>query len=1091
MEEESARRPSFWTPSERPPYLHLKMRGLLDGMSKATYEEQLRIPGTIDFTKCGTFAYEFTKGGAKKYRTYPYQLLRNAIYGGDINYVHEAYFPGRPVKPFFDIDYKLGEDDQMVTEQDVVKYIRDFCRHLAETCGFSADQADWRFMETLHERKFSLHAVCNDGQHFADANAQLRFMRERDVDFEKFYIDTKVYAEAGSSLRMLGSAHFDNQDVCQLRGVHNTEVTMPILFECLAQAIPPGSRLIEVAPVARRGPARRFNGDYAHCINPVLELMRELGNPDVRASAIGYDKELDRVCFDLDNCTRCRFQNHEASIQRCFVNPSNMVCLKKCQGCDCADELFGLTPDARRFMKQRNYLNFIRLHGLCRVDMFLFHETPGQRTYGCYDLTPEEFWAKQRRPASCRCVFCQDPNMALPPDFCEFDPARDGGSLMSVEFFNFLRSYARESAEGEMAGYISLFVTHNTETGTIYFRGTKGVISVAKEWITAELGKFKRYHYEWKGKQGEKYEARSEKAFYPAYFVGTAHFKPIQYTSTGAFSLTRDSPLNLCPPKAVDTNAAIRDWVGQTPANRDCIKAVWATLLEMVCEYEPRGNMHNIKCRQQFQRWFMECGFKVGIPTNIMMLLMSDEGGIGKSTIPTLLARILGALLYCEPGSCEMFFKTQFNSNTNGFVNFDEIVCYGDLVEKIKQAITAKFIRLEEKFKKPYMADNARNIYASTNAKTFAPINENGFERRIVVHKILPRKVLEEKGLFKYRCLHCERRRDLDGEELACKHDFVDHKSWSDILYDGIINGDELRLAFVGYLAELYRSLAPTWNVSLQAGMICTRATADVQTQKQSVTAKVIDDFNARGYHWTPFLNPKLNTGQWHRSDDVVRLGQDVMPFWEEKVVFANLYQAIRDECVASGVKTIPTKETVIDELGSISMSRLQKPLQWADERCVHLVYSKANIQAVPMWENENKHTMCRVLDMGLAPWFKPDNAALPARKQLARSETFGSLPGGDSSNSFPEQDIPEDTRAVAEGASQRRKTVMALARMLEDEDANDGEEALLRKARKIREDDSAPLMAERDEDDEQEDDEEAEEAPFGIDEAMEGEEED
>ena len=78
MEEESAPCVSFWNASSRPPYLHRKMPGLLDGMSKATYEEQLRIPGAIDFTKCGSFAYEFTAGGAKKYRTYPYALLREA-----------------------------------------------------------------------------------------------------------------------------------------------------------------------------------------------------------------------------------------------------------------------------------------------------------------------------------------------------------------------------------------------------------------------------------------------------------------------------------------------------------------------------------------------------------------------------------------------------------------------------------------------------------------------------------------------------------------------------------------------------------------------------------------------------------------------------------------------------------------------------------------------------------------------------------------------------------------------------------------------------------------------------------------------------
>ncbi len=1100
MEEESPPRVFFWMPSGRAPYLHKQVPGLLDGQAKATYETLVRTPGAIDWTTSGAFAYEFTKGGAKKYRTYPLDVLLTSIRVGDINHVHEAFFPGMPVKPFFDIDRKLLEDE-ILTERDVLTYIRKFLRHLTKTCGFSEDESQWRFMETIHEKKFSLHAVLNDGCHFADANALFRYMVTAGVDFKKYHIDAGVYAAGGSSLRMLGSSHFGRDDVCFLRGVMNTRVTRQILHECLAQRVPEGSKLIEVAPSNYvRGPMRKFQGDYAQCINPVLDLMRELGNDDVRASAIGYDRELERVTFDLDNAPRCRFKNHEMSVQCCFVNPLNMVCLKKCRGCDCPDELFGLTQDAIRFMRQRNYLEFIRLHGLCRVDMFLFHDTPGQRTYGRYDLTPEEFWAKQRRPSSCRCVFCQTPDMELPPDFCEFDVAKDGGSLMSIEFFNFVRDFNRES-EALMAAYIALFVTHNTETGTIYFRGTKGVISVAKEWITAELAKYKRYHYEWKGPVKEKYEVKSEKPFYPGYFVGTAHFKPIQYTTTGCFELTRDSPLNLCPPKAIDTNAAIRAWQQASPADRECIKAVWMTLLEMVCEYEPRGNNHNIKCRQQFQRWFMEVCFRVGIPTNVMMLMMSDEGGIGKSTIPTIIARNLGALLYCEPGSCKMFFETQFNSNTNCFVNFDEIVCKGDLVEKVKQAITAKFIRLEEKFKKPFMADNARNIYASTNLKTFAPINENGFERRVVVHKILPKKVLEELGLFQYRCLHCEHQRDADGELIACKHDYVDHRSWSDLLYDGVINGDELRLPFFGYLAEMFREQSPTWTCSLQASMICTRATADIQNQKQSIVAKVIDEFNGRGFHWSPFLNPKINTESWHRAADIPRLGSAGMQTWEDKVVFGNLYQAIRAECIASGVQHIPTKETVIDDLTTLSMSRMQKPLVWTDEVCTLLTYTRqfetnnmgGRVLGAPAWENTGKTAMCRVLDMGQVPWFKPDNTALPARKQLARSETFGSMSLGESSNSLPEAP-PEDTNMVAEGAKERRKkrlTIVDIVHAVDDDAARDAEEFRLAKARKIQEDPDAEVMASKSDDEEDDEEEEAEEAPWGIDTAMEGEEED
>jgi hypothetical protein len=180
------------------------------------------------------------------------------------------------------------------------------------------------------------------------------------------------------------------------------------------------------------------------------------------------------------------------------------------------------------------------------------------------------------------------------------------------------------------------------------------------------------------------------------------------------------------------------------------------------------------------------------------------------------------------------------------------------------------------------------------------------------------------------------------------------------------------------------------------------------------------------------------------------------MPSWEDKVVFANLYQAIRDQCAASGVHHVPTKETVIDELTTISMSRLQKPLAWADERCTLLTWQKYGASPLPTWENQNKHAMCRVLDMGILPWFKPDPAALPARKQLARSESFGGF--NESSSSLPEsQPEPEDTRAVASGASARRKrlSIVEITKLADEEDALDGFEAEVCKVRKLGDDEN------------------------------------
>jgi len=1033
--------------------LHRKIPGRPDAAKKGTFYEEIQKPGAFNPQIDALCGVQINAAGALFYRVLPYAILLDAARAGQFQFVHEAFVPGRPFKPKLDIDREFLPGE-VWSIRDSELFCNRLIRHLCKKLGFDPNPDSWCILETIRPNKLSLHVVYNGGVHFADANAFLRFMMMHQIKLQKFNIDTAIYRASGSTLRAPCSTKFDEKLPVVFVGIPNNELTMPTFLRGFGQYVPFDSRLIEVegAPLVRVVEPSR----YDNLIQPVLAIVRDFGNPDVTASAIHFDEEAKLLTFDLDNCTRCKHVNHGSDCQRVSVNPATEVCIWVCRGADCADRRFALTEEKTRWLKLRDYIVWLDRHGLCRADMILFNTTPKMRTFGRYGMSPEEFFASIRT-ASCNCEFCQS-EASLPRDFVEFDPPEDGGPLINLRFFLWLRAEIRENYS-LLAKYLKLFVAYNTKSGTFYFRTNMGLESVTKHNLqSVELARFKMDTYKFVGKGDNRREVMVEKPFFP-YFLGMPEFSSITDINEGYFVLCRDAPLNMLPPTDIDVNDCLLRWRAAPGPIVELIMALWGTILDLLCVYEPREHDRKIAAKRYLQRWFHEIIFCVGKPTKIMVLTMSDEGGIFKSTVANLVRSAIGSENYHEPSSFSALVNGAFNSGTNRFINLDEISFRGnahqvaDLIERLKQGITQDWIHVNPKYVKSYMAANIRNYYGSTNDKYFPAVNANGFERRMFILKLLSKAKLVADGLFDFRCKHCQVNHNEDGDEIFCSHSFTSFDEFIGLVYEGIIRDGPLKELFFGYQYALYRELRVGYLESLQASMVCTRATADMQLQVATRTQKIFQEFLDRGFHCSPSVSPKLKTTWLWRSEDTIRLGNIYeKPIWEKLVPVNTLYSVVVDLCVANGTPA-PTKDIFLLELESLSMSWMQKPLTFVMENCDRLEFDRHNAGAAASWLNSGTTITARVIDMGDVPWQRIGDIVPPPRKNLDRSQSFRAEISASMGEMAPDSDPPSraDTNFyVDRAAGRKRTTIMDLADALREEDARDEFDAQVHKSRRI-----------------------------------------
>lgn len=1001
-------------------FFHKAMPGLGRPIARGPYQ-RLVAEKPIDRFVDAPLVLDTNAYGAKAYRTLPYRTTFESLKRNEVQYANCVWLPGHPVKLVVDCDAKKI-DIPRLNPWDVVDF-------LAERLGASPDHDKWRVLWTPRTDDWSYHLICDNNTHYSSVEAIKQHLLENAsiAELAAHGIDMKIYA-TWKSLRVFGCSKFEDWQLHPIprskwvNGPTLAEMTFEQYLTCIPTYVGPYSVLTgprNVAVAVRRPNFDNFN-QYPH-MREILSFFEDIGNDVVEPSAFDNTVGPHMLKFDLDDCHQCPVALHrDQGTIYCVVNTQTDVCRVFCRKSDCAEYSFGVTPKAVRFEAQRKYMNWLDKHGLCRADMILFHTTPGMRSFGKYGLTPEQFF-KDIREANCDCSFCKNPHMTLPKEFCEFDPPKDAGPLISVEFFNFLRDSRREN-QTELGRYIRLFVAHSTTNNKIYFRGTDKLETVTKEWFTTEMDKFQYDTY----KPGRGKDAEEVKTFQPVlkFYTKWPEFKSIMEVNYATFKLNRTAPLNMMAPMGVDLNHAREAWKNCDPADAEMLRRLWGTYLEMLTEYEPRENGHNIKCRDLVQRFFQHVFMQFGKMAGVMLVMISDGKGQGKSTMAYTIQPIVGEQYYNEAGSLKKFVNQEFNYGSNGFNNFDEIKINKEDEDGVKRWVTTPWTNVKRKYHDPRHEPSMNTGLGTSNNTDDFPVTDE--ERRYILLKLLPKATLEERGMFNYKCLFCPVRRNEDGDQLFCRHAFNSHATFIALYYESIVDkGAPLLLPFVGMHCELWEN-SPDQS-SLQSRMLkfMTQTTAEMLQSVGSDTSQVMDEWLTRKCHWSPFNPPAVGSIQLHRACDVIRLGEKQNAVWERLVPVNTLYDTFKADCVKIGIKhdKVITKQLFLNQLTSISLLRRKKNIEYVnDEPCDRLIYSRDTYEPVPTWKNQEHRLPARCIDMGtMESWARVRPVLGPSeRRDMLRSESMKDFASRQSSSSVfsdsPIEDSPvEDSPAAYE----------------------------------------------------------------------------
>lgn len=1015
---------------------------------------------------------EVNNNGAQKWRTVKLNTLVECYRGGRSQFVHNFFVPGQPAKPFFDVDFP-----NVITSEERETHIRHVINMYSAHCGVGSGTTaeameDWRILVTdrPNPTKTSYHLIFAGGRHYASNEHQLAHMRECGMDLASLNIDENVY-RAGHSLRMIGSEKRsdpeDNRAPLTWIGAPSAPggITLPEFLSCVPTYIPDGSVLIEVEQVPRRVQQRvgEDAGKFTEQIEKCVDVIRLMGNDDAEAIAFDYHLIANKVKFKIRNAHHCGHSVHEVDQIVCVLNPKTDTMTLHCMEDDnCPDRTVGLTQQSRVFRRQAEMLDFLHQHGMDRPDFILAE-------HGKYDTSVEETFAKIRSECSdAQCSFCRG-DRPIPSFYSDFLPLeKSAKNLIDPIFFKWIQDY-RDGYE-LCVYYFNLFVVYNSELGIYMIREKDGLQSANQSILSSStsplLAQFKYTEYTVVAKNTPKERTKETvKHFFP-YWVGHAARNGVVGFHMGRFKMSRAAKLNLFNSKAVDRNVALDKFESVSPIDRESLEWIWDRYLDGFVVDEPEAGGHRLKVRNFLERYVLEKCFEVGELSAVAVLLFSEEGGVGKSTLPNLIEKIIGTKNCQTPSSLgEWLKKTMGGMDVNKSMIFaDEIHFTKGMAELLKSRVTRPNVNVEIKYGKAGLAvGNQVNILGSSNSRYIAGINSNGRERRFFAVDMRTIAFMEETVNYRYTC-SCEPVVTADGLVLHCDHECDSHADLMAMIYRILQNPDDLEV-FAGYLFSRYLRLKESWTGSLQSTLPTTKCVARMQAKNATPVKKWMSACVERGWTWSPMNWPDKANGPpiYVLSSEMHRLGLNMAHKWETLVPVATLFDQFRSDCISMGLaRWNLSVEDFLEEIRSISFDWRSVPLETELSLCQRMKCAQLNPQAPMLWEampGQPVNLMCvQMGDIWNLPSVKPTLAERTLLRQSSQiglnSSSFGARSESlsQSQSSLDPYDEPEqDTRGAA-SMYRGAPNLFNIIRAVRDEDAaNDG---FRNAAKRIREED-------------------------------------
>ena len=508
------------------------------------------------------------------------------------------------------------------------------------------------------------------------------------------------------------------------------------------------------------------------------------------------------IAFCADDTRRRDFiclhgVQHDYGRLICYYSIDGMATYR-CEGTPpperCSVVRIGMTTETARRLKWKKTFMWIVTHNLDRIDFPIFDVE-----WGGYSYSPREF-------------YCQmDPEFDFDNTYTTHSEAGvvSGSYLLDNEFVEDLL----ETGEKDLlVRYLNLFVTRCDATKKKFWMRNVGGGFLALDQNDIQNGIFAMLKYQVEVTKGQQITLIS-KPFFPYW---NSHEKRRVFVKAGPQGFLPnsgrlDNMLNTLRPKVVDTNAAEAFYLQLNEGEREFLRTVFDRMLYVFTKNEESQEA----CAQFLDQWIGRVLFRVGEATQVVVVLDSQGGATGKSSLAELMSKILGT--HMVHGTKMMtFFKEKFNSEfnvplivmddveKNDVVNASKSVAMRkqqqDIGSDMKRWVTSSHVWLQEKFGSNSKAERKiSNLLITGNDVDIPGVNAHGTERRFLM--LRPLNVEEQdiyfsgEGAFICQC------RD-DGTD--CGHSFKSHAEfWRTIVHHAILD-DKRQQFFLEFAGMLY-----------------------------------------------------------------------------------------------------------------------------------------------------------------------------------------------------------------------------------------------------------------------------------------------
>lgn len=410
---------------------------------------------------------------------------------------------------------------------------------------------------------------------------------------------------------------------------------------------------------------------------------------------------------------------------------------------------------------------------------------------------------------------------------------------------------------------------------------------------------------------------------------------------TGVFSIFREEgmpppPLNSLPGVALDLVEArtlYEDWAqGNTEQRKrvEMVEFAWRSYLDLlVFNEKPEWQAGN---RAFLERTIWLYIFQVGLKLHYGLVLCSEEGGTGKTTLLELLGVILGRSL-CNRCSLDDLATYTFQDHRCALFAVDE--AEGDvddvaLINAVKRLVTCFATQSESKFADREVHDAVANILITGNwghkGKVIPGIQAN--DRRWF--GVEPANTQQRDSYFRdhqYVCRDCADY--LDDEGVCRVHSLTDGPSLFAFINDCMVEQSRstptswLKL-LVGMWAVHYSEWVESGQAPhrMQSVLPMCKVVEQHKAKARTGAVELLQRWSDRKYHVCPWTADMQNFPEGKQFLFCETLDPNeglndgaAAPRWEEWIPEETLYALFRQEYAAAGHRTIPTQRQMVDQI--------------------------------------------------------------------------------------------------------------------------------------------------------------------------------